>query len=65
MKPIETAGDLYREIKNRGLHLREENGRDNALLTELRNEIKCPDTQLQRFLDASDLSNVSFANLPS
>lgn len=60
MKPIETAGDLYREIKNRGLHLREENGRDNALLKELGSKVGCPDGRLQRFLDASDLSAEAF-----
>lgn len=60
MKPIETAGDLNREIKKRGLHLREKNGRDNSLLQELRNKINCPDTRLQRFLDASDLSAETF-----
>jgi hypothetical protein len=60
MKPIETAGDLYREIKGRGLHLREENGRDNALLRELGSKIGCPDTRLQRFLDGSHLSAEAF-----
>lgn len=60
MKPIETAGNLYREIKKRGLHLRERNGRDNALLQELTTELGCQDTRLQRFLDASDLSAETF-----
>lgn len=60
MKPIETAGDLYREIKSRGLHLRAKNGRDNALLQDLRSKIGCPDTGLQRFLDTSDLSADAF-----
>jgi len=60
VKPIETASDLYREIKKRGLHLREQNGRDNALLQELTAKIGCPDTRLQRFLDASDLSAEAF-----
>lgn len=60
MKPIETASELYREIKRRGLHLREENGRDSALLQELGSKIGCPDTRLQRFLDASDLSAETF-----
>jgi hypothetical protein len=60
VKPIETAGALYREIRSRGLHLREENGRDNALLRELARKIGCPDTRLQRFLDASDLSAEAF-----
>ena len=60
LKAIEKAGDLYREIKSRGLHLREDNGRDNALLQELAGKIGCPDARLQRFLDASDLSAEAF-----
>lgn len=60
MEPIETAGDLYREIKNRGLHLRSENGRDDALLRELAAELGCSHRQLQRFLDSSDLSAEDF-----
>jgi len=60
VRPIETAGDLYREIKRRGLHLRDKNGRDNALLRELGSKIGCPNTRLQRFLDASDLSAEAF-----
>ncbi len=60
MNPIETASDLYREIKKRGLHLRQEHGRDNALLRELRHKIGCPDNRLQRFLDSSDLSAEAF-----
>ncbi len=60
MKAIEKAGDLYREIKSRGLHLREDNGRDSALLQELAGKIGCPDARLQRFLDASDLSAEAF-----
>ena len=60
MKPIETASALYREIKQRGLHLREKDGRDNALLRELTAKLGCPDARLQRFLDASDLSAEAF-----
>jgi len=60
MKPIETAGVLYREIKRRGLHLREQNGRDDALLQELTSRLGCPDEHLQRFLDASNLSAEAF-----
>ena len=60
MKPIETAGALYREIKRRGLHLRERNGRDNALLQELTTTLGCPDEGLQRFLDTSNLSAEAF-----
>lgn len=60
MKPIETANALYREIKRRGLHLRERNGRDNALLRELTAKLGCPDARLQRFLDASGLSAEAF-----
>lgn len=60
MKPIETAGALYREIKKRGLHLRPRNGRDNALLEELKSKLGCQDSRLQRFLDSSDLSAEAF-----
>lgn len=49
-KPIETADQLYSEIKKRGLHLRRKQGRDNALLTELCNDLGCPDRQLASFL---------------
>jgi hypothetical protein len=63
MKPIETASELYREIKRRGLHLRDENGRDSALLQELGGKIGCPDTRLQKFLDASDFSAEFFLRI--
>lgn len=63
MKPIELAGDLYREIKRRGLHLRKENGRDDVLLRELSTKLGCPDDRLQKFLDASDLSAESFLRI--
>ncbi|AFY60054.1 VWA domain-containing protein [Synechococcus sp. PCC 6312] len=56
MKPIETASELYREIKKRGLHLRKENGRDNSLLQELKNKLGCENLRLQEFFDTTDLS---------
>lgn len=60
MEPIETASDLYRAIKDRGLHLRSKNGRDDALLGELAAALGCHDRRLQRFLDRSDLSAAEF-----
>lgn len=60
MKPIENAGNLYREIKKRGLHLRKENGRDNALLKELSAKLGCQQDRLQSFLDNSDLTAEEF-----
>jgi hypothetical protein len=58
--PIETAAELYREMKQRGLHLRAKNGRDNALLSELTARLQCPDKRLQSFLDDSGLSAEAF-----
>lgn len=48
---FESASELYREIRNRGLHLRHENGRDDILIEEICNSIGCPDYQLQEFLE--------------
>lgn len=59
-KAIDTAGELYREMKKRGLHLRKENGRDSALIVELRNKLQCPDQNFQAFLDTSDLTAEQF-----
>lgn len=59
-KPIETAGSLYREIRNKGLHLRNGYGRDDALISELAKRLKCPDTNLQRYLDNSNISAQDF-----
>ncbi|MBI5841551.1 MAG: hypothetical protein HZB19_15780 [Chloroflexi bacterium] len=58
--PIETAADLYRELKRRGLHLRQENGRDNALIDNLISKLNCPSNQLQAYLDISKLSAEDF-----
>ena len=60
MEPIETAAELYREIKRRGLHLRSGYGRDDSLVHELALRIGCPDLQLQRYLDGSALSAKDF-----
>lgn len=60
MEPIETAADFYTEIKKRGLHLRKENGRDNALLSQLATKLGCPDIHLQKYLNESDLSAEKF-----
>lgn len=59
-EPIETAAALYGEMKNRGLHLRQESGRDNVLLTQLAKRLGCKDLNLQVFLDESDLSAQEF-----
>lgn len=57
---IETAGDLYREMKVRGLHLRHGIGRDDALIKELANKLGFPDTELQKHLDTSALPAEEF-----
>lgn len=60
VKPFETAAELYREIKRRGLHLRKDYGRDNVLLKQLCAELSCSDGHLQKFLDKSNLSAEDF-----
>lgn len=52
----ESAGELYREIRNRGLHLRHGDSRDDILINELCESIGCPDDQLQSFLDQQERS---------
>jgi len=59
-KPIETAASLYREMKNRGLHLRRKNGRDDAIIVQIASRIGCKDLNLQAFLDESNLSAQEF-----
>ena len=49
-KTFETAAELYREIKRRGLHLRKDYGRDNFLLEQLCTELGYPEGCLQKFL---------------
>lgn len=58
--PIESAKELYREIKKRGLHLRAEEGRDDSLLQELCVKLGCPDRRLAEFLERSDLPAADF-----
>jgi hypothetical protein len=58
--PIETASELYREMKRRGLHLRKNNGRDNVLLEELEKRLGCPSKRLQSFLGSSEISAERF-----
>jgi hypothetical protein len=58
--PIESGAELYREMGNRGLHLRQENGRDNALIAELAALIRCPDEQLMRHLKRTRMSAEDF-----
>ncbi len=60
MTIIKTASELYREIKNRGLELRKENGRDNDLIKALSIKVGCPDNKLQSFLDNSELTSKDF-----
>lgn len=54
--PFETAGDLYREISARGLHVRADDGRDNGLYDELKGTMGCRVSGLQSFLDESSLT---------
>lgn len=62
MGVIFTAGDLYREIKKRGLELRCGEGRDDALYSELVTNLKMPSKykNLQEFLDKSKISIEEF-----
>lgn len=59
-KPVDTASELYREMKRRGLELRAGSGRDDLLLQQLAGELRCVPTKLQAFLDASTLSAEDF-----
>ena len=55
--PISTGQELYRQIQTRGLHLRQGNGRDDALYGELCRRIGCPPGQkLAPFLKRSGTS---------
>ena len=58
--PIDTAAALYREIRKRGLHLRNGNGRDNSLIIDLGQKLGCPDHRLQAYLNASGLTAEAF-----
>ncbi|NVM55598.1 MAG: VWA domain-containing protein [Candidatus Helarchaeota archaeon] len=60
IEPIETAAELYREIKRRGLHLRQENGRDSALYNELCDKVNCSNISLQDYLDTSEITAEQF-----
>ena len=53
---VETAAELYAELKRRGLHLRRQgNGRDAGLLRELCDAVGCPDDQLKDFLQRTPI----------
>lgn len=54
-RPLETAEELYREIRERGLHLRKGNGRDDALLEQLRRALGCPDNRIMRHLQRTGM----------
>jgi hypothetical protein len=55
-KPVlNSAADLYKEIRNRGLHFRKKNGRDNELLKQLSANLGCPDNNLQEYLNTSPI----------
>lgn len=53
---FESAIGLYREMRERGLHLRRGSGRDDILIDELCDSIGCPDNQLANFLEQEDTS---------
>ena len=57
---IETGYELYNEIQRRGLHVRHEYGRDNAVLLELRERLGCPDDRLAVFLKERHTSAQDF-----
>jgi hypothetical protein len=63
METIKTASELYREIKNRGLELRQENGRDDVLFAKLSKKLGCPNNKLQHCLDNSNLSAEDFLKI--
>lgn len=55
-----SAAELYREMKQRSLHLRKNNGRDNELIYKLCNRLGCEDGQLQKHLDKSNMPAMEF-----
>lgn len=61
-QPLETAHELYLEMRERGMHLRHENGRDNALIAQLCDRVGCQDLQLARYLEKTSLRAADFLN---
>lgn len=59
-KILNTGADLYKEMTNRGLELRNKDGRDNALFKELIKNLKCPNYRLMDFLKSNDISAEKF-----
>ena len=57
---LETAAEVYREIKGRGLEIRQNEGRDNALFRELLLGLGCPDDQLMNYLTNEKVSAKTF-----
>lgn len=53
---LNSAAELYKGLKERGLHLRPKNGRDNQLLEELAKRLGCPDKALQKYLNKSAIT---------
>ena len=53
---LNTAAKLYKELKNKGLELRNGNGRDDDLQQQLAQRLNLPFEQFQKSLDNSNIS---------
>lgn len=60
MKSIDSAADLFREIKRRGLELRRGEGRDDALYCQLAERLGLDPSAIQRDLDEGHVSIEEF-----
>lgn len=56
----DTGAQFYRELRARGLHLRHENGRDNALLDALRSRLGLGGDSFERALESRQVSSEAF-----
>jgi hypothetical protein len=59
-KIINTAAELYKELRNKGLELRNGNGRDDDLQQQLAKRLNLPFEQFQKSLDNSSISAEMF-----
>ncbi|MCW3121926.1 MAG: hypothetical protein JWQ38_1418 [Flavipsychrobacter sp.] len=58
---IETAAELYREMKNRGMEIgKRDDRRDDGLIKDLRHRLNCPDDKLASFLKEKNISAKQF-----
>ena len=60
MDHIDSAADLFREIKRRGLELRRGEGRDDVLYHQLANKLGLEPDRIQKGLDQGRVSVEEF-----